>query len=321
MQTEPLGGRLFQVTYGNKFDLNKMTLLPRAAGGVNFVSRSSENRGVSATVKPVEGATPYPAGIITVALGGTKLLSSFVQERPFYTAQNVAVLNPKVPLSFAQKVYVCVAIRHNRFRYSAFGREANRTIKKLEIPTLEEFPSWLESAVANATAPLAAQLAPLKTNAGKPPPKRPANVGAKMVPLNKLFDVVYGSNLELNALTLDDNGINFVSRTAKNNGVSAKVKLIKGLSPIEGPALSVAGGGSVLETFLQSEPFYSGRDLYVVRPKCEMTTDELFFIAAVFARTNIVTVMAGRPIGPLKTLRFPTGGQFRNGPTAVLTAL
>jgi hypothetical protein len=33
----------------------------------------------------------------------------------------------------------------------------------------------------------------------------------------------------------------------------------------------------VLETFLQIEPFYSGRDLYVSRPRTEMTTDELLF--------------------------------------------
>ncbi|HEX4113763.1 MAG TPA: hypothetical protein VH020_14615 [Stellaceae bacterium] len=276
MQTEPLD-TLFDVTYGNKFDLNKMTLLSRADGGVSFVSRSSENHGISATVKEIEGVKPYPAGLITVALGGTKLLSSFVQEHAFYTAQNVAVLKPKVPLTFEQKLYVCLAIRHNRFRYSAFGREANRTIKKLGIPSLANFPSWLGSAVNEAKAPLAAQLLPLKATTQAPRVVRQNQVGTKMVPLSELFDVVYGSNLELNALTVDGAGINFVSRTSKNNGVSAKVKPIDGLFPIEGPVLSVAGGGSVLETFLQLEPFYSGRDLYVLRPKNEMTTDELLF--------------------------------------------
>jgi Type I restriction modification DNA specificity domain len=105
-----------------------------------------------------------------------------------------------------------------------------------------------------------------------------------MIKLSELFDVKYGVNLELNALALDPNGINFVSRTAKNNGVSAKVKLIKNLEPIDAGVLTVAGGGSVLETFLQPEPFYSGRDLYYLAPLVPMTnTEKLYYCACIRA--------------------------------------
>ncbi len=96
----------------------------------------------------------------------------------------------------------------------------------------------------------------------------------KLVPLSKLFDVHYGSNLELNALDLAADGVNFVSRTARNNGVSAKVKAIDGLAPIEAGVLTVAGGGFVAETFLQTEPFYNGRDLFYLRAKLEMTAEQ-----------------------------------------------
>lgn len=99
----------------------------------------------------------------------------------------------------------------------------------------------------------------------------------KLVKVSDLFDVIYGVNLELNKLTLDPNGLNFVSRTANNNGVSAKVKPIDGLEPIEAGVLTVAGGGSVLETFLQSDPFYSGRDLYFLRPMQEMSPEQKLF--------------------------------------------
>lgn len=64
----------------------------------------------------------------------------------------------------------------------------------------------------------------------------------KLVKVSDLFDVVYGSNLELNALELDPDGVNFVSRTAQNNGVSAKVKMVSGEEPIEAGMLTVAGG-------------------------------------------------------------------------------
>lgn len=94
-----------------------------------------------------------------------------------------------------------------------------------------------------------------------------------------LFDVEYGRNLELNTLEFDPNGVNFVSRTSKNNGVSARVKYIPGIDPIPGGTLSVACGGSVMETFLQSSPYYSGRDLYFLTPKTNMSNEILLYYA------------------------------------------
>jgi hypothetical protein len=232
---------IFSVSYGNKFDLNKMSPLPKKRGGINFVGRSSENHGVSATIQEVNGIAPFPAGMITVALGGTKLLSSFVQEQPFYTAQNVAVLVPKVTLSLPEKIFICLAIRHNRFRYSAFGREANRTIRQLKIPARGSFPPWLSEAEESVRGSLLSKLVPLEKDSTA---RIGADkIGSETIKISDLFEVTYGSNLELNSLTETPDGINFVSRTAKNNGVSARVKPVKDLAPIEGPVLSVAGGG------------------------------------------------------------------------------
>ena len=136
---------LFNVVYGNKFDLNKMIVLPRGAGAVNFVGRSSQRHGVTGSVKLVDGNPPFPKGSITVALGGSRLLASFVQLEPFYTAQNVAVLQPIAPMSMSEKLYICLCIEHNRFRYSAFGREANRTLRTLPVPARDEFPPWVST--------------------------------------------------------------------------------------------------------------------------------------------------------------------------------
>lgn len=118
--------------------------------------------------------------------------------------------------------------------------------------------------------------------------------------MSDLFEVNYGLNLELNALTVCEDGINFVSRSAENNGVSAKVKPINGLEPTEGGVLTVAGGGSVLETFLQLEPFYSGRDLYYLRPKVSMTAEQMLFFCMCI-RANKFRYNYGRQAN--KTLR------------------
>lgn len=109
------------------------------------------------------------------------------------------------------------------------------------------------------------------------------------VPLNSLFQVIYGSNLALNALTKSESGINFVSRTSKNNGVSANVELIKDKKPIipEGNGyISVACGGSVLSSFLQVKPFYSGRDLVYLKPKAELTRNQLLFYCVAIKKND-----------------------------------
>ena len=72
--------------------------------------------------------------------------------------------------------------------------------------------------------------------------------------LGRLFIIKYGVNLELNACEEADNknelSVNFVSRTAENNGVSSRVLIIDGIEPQKAGLLTIAGGGSVLSTFL-----------------------------------------------------------------------
>jgi hypothetical protein len=93
----------------------------------------------------------------------------------------------------------------------------------------------------------------------------------------ELFELKYGINFELNSCELDSAGINFVGRTSENNGVVARVKMIKGKNPQDAGLLTCAGSGSVLSTFVQREPFYSGRDLYILKPKFEMKLEEKLF--------------------------------------------
>lgn len=126
-----------------------------------------------------------------------------------------------------------------------------------------------------------------------------------MIKVGDLFEVRYGVNLELNRMTIDPMGINFVSRTARNNGVSAKVKPLPDLAPTEAGVLTVAGGGSVLETFLQPEPFYSGRDLYYLRPRVAMSDAvKLYYCACI--RSNKYRYNYGRQANrTLKEIMVP----------------
>jgi len=134
---------LFEVSYGTKVDFNKTVEDPE---GINFVTRSRRSLGISARVKKIPGIDPIPPGKITVTLGGSYLLSCFVQPKEFYSAQNIKVLTPKEPMAFNEKVFYCNCISRNRFRYSSHGREANRSLNSLLVPSRKDIPDWVSKA-------------------------------------------------------------------------------------------------------------------------------------------------------------------------------
>lgn len=136
---------IFNVLSGNKLDFGKMRCVK---GGIPFISRTSKNNGMVGLVERIDDSKPFRAGLITVSLGGTYVLSSFVQPIDFYTAQNVAVLEPKLNLSLEEKLFYCCCIIQNRFRYSAFGREANRTLKDLLVPDYRCIPDFIKNGIS-----------------------------------------------------------------------------------------------------------------------------------------------------------------------------
>lgn len=99
-----------------------------------------------------------------------------------------------------------------------------------------------------------------------------------MKTVGELFEVKYGHNYELCHLEEDPDGIAFVSRTASNNGISARVRHT-GEPPTPAGAITVALGGSVLSTFLQPEPCYEGRDIATLTSKHAMTDKEKLWYA------------------------------------------
>lgn len=122
---------LFLVEYGNKFD--KCNMVESTKREIAFVTRTSLNNGVGAYVEVVEDIQPYPAGCLTVALGGS-LGATFLQSKPFYTAQNIAVLIPRGDLgiewTIGLKLFFATLIKkESSVKYIAFGRELNTHIK------------------------------------------------------------------------------------------------------------------------------------------------------------------------------------------------
>lgn len=131
---------LFYVEYGTDLELNKLKQDP---SGINFVSRNRKNNGVVAKVLPIEGLEPNPAGTISVALGSSSVLFSFLQEEPYYSGRDLAYLTPKIDMTKKQLLFYCSCIIKNRYKYN-YGRQANKTIGKLLIPCIDDIPEWVE---------------------------------------------------------------------------------------------------------------------------------------------------------------------------------
>ena len=130
---------IFEVKYGVNLELNKLT---QSDEGINFVSRTAKNNGISAKVKPLDNVDPIPAGCISVA-GGGSVLESFLQYEPFYSGRDMYYLSPKIELTDQQKLYYCACIKANKDKYS-YGRQANRTLKYLKVPAVEDIPTWVK---------------------------------------------------------------------------------------------------------------------------------------------------------------------------------
>lgn len=128
---------LFDVKYGVNLELNALLQTP---DGINFVSRSAKNNGVSARVVRLPDVEPIPAGTISVA-GGGSVMESFLQTAPYYSGRDLYHLTSKVPLSDQEKLYYCACLRANKYRYN-YGRQANRTLRDILIPSPEEIPKW-----------------------------------------------------------------------------------------------------------------------------------------------------------------------------------
>lgn len=127
---------LFYYKYGVNLELiNCQETAEKELDSVNFVARTSQNNGVVARVKVIDGIKPQKAGTLSLAVSGS-VLSCFVQTEDYYSGRDLYVLTPKTNLSLAQKLFYAMCINKNAFRYS-YGRAANKTFPEIDIPEME----------------------------------------------------------------------------------------------------------------------------------------------------------------------------------------
>lgn len=245
---------LFDVVYGHSLELNRLRLLSKTDGGVAFVSRKMGDNGISAYVAPIESVAPAPAGELSCAMSGNGVLSTFLQEEPYYTGFHVARLKPLVQLTREQLLFYCYCIVSNRYRFS-YGRQANRTLKNILVPTPDELPDYVNQAdigrFDGCNSPVNEDtLDPLDV------------LNWKGFTLQELFTIRKGQRLtKANMLP---GRIPYVGASDTSNGVTAHI----GQNPIhKGGTISVSYNGSVAEAFYQPVDYWATDDVNVLYPK------------------------------------------------------
>jgi len=237
---------LFTLHQGNSFELINMEIDRQS--GINFVARTGENNGVAARIKAIETIAPFPAGYISVALGGS-VLSSFVQYKPFYTSFHVMALEPQKEMRLEEKLFYCHCIKMNTYRYR-YGRQANKTLKNIVLP---ELPNWLRSYTVDYSR--------IKTEIKKR--ELPLNMSTwKKFKMDDIFIFHKGKRIIKEDMT--QGNTNFIASIDSNNGIREKIDI----SPAhQGNCITVNYNGSVGEAFYQNVPFCASDDVNILLPK------------------------------------------------------
>ncbi|WP_027875337.1 restriction endonuclease subunit S [Mesoplasma chauliocola] len=252
---------LFNIYYGS--NLNFSDMKPVIKNPVPFVSRTVKTNGIVGFVEQIESVLPFKEFGITVPLGGEGRLTANLQFEKFYTGQNVAVLYSKIPLTLNQTFYYIQCIRMNQFKYSAFGREANATLKSIKIPNLDEIPVWVEEINFKSSD--------FKLNADS------LNINIddtwRKVNFLEAFEIISNKcekiSVEYAKTKLMIGDIPVVSTTTYNNGVICKNKVEKNniftLFPKNSFTLSKNGQPGIV--FYHEYQYMITSDVIVVKPK------------------------------------------------------
>ncbi|MDR1581738.1 MAG: restriction endonuclease subunit S [Prevotellaceae bacterium] len=104
--------------------------------------------------------------------------------------------------------------------------------------------------------------------------------------LDQIFEIKNSQSLELMNCEQILNGICFVSRTEKNNGIAARIEQLDDLEPMPTGAITVALSGSVLSSFYQDEPFYTAFHIACLYPKQNLTRKQMIYYALIIEQNK-----------------------------------
>ncbi|WP_288541620.1 restriction endonuclease subunit S [uncultured Bifidobacterium sp.] len=277
-------GDLFKIVKGTR--LTKACMAP---GDIRFIGSSAMNNGCTAMVGNTDNM--HPANTITVCYNGS-VGETFYQDEPFLASDDVNVLYPKFDMTKEIALFIAPLIKVVSIRYNyvdKWKREDMVTdIIKLPVDTSGE-PDWayMDKYMSAVMKESEASL----NNLGRADKqKRALNINEWQrfhLYDDGLFDIDMGTKLDRVKMTQANPDVNFVGRANTNNGITAQVDSIAGITPYEAGNMTLSLGGEYLGScFVQPDKFYTSQNVVVLIPKWDMPFEVKQFIATMIFRES-----------------------------------
>lgn len=270
---------------GNLFIIKKgkrLTAAEQEDGENNYIGAIDSNNGVANHIAqfPIhEGNT------ISLSYNGS-VGEAFYQKDPYWATDDVNALYSKYNnFNEAIGLFIVTVLRQEKYKFS-YGRKwtlenMNSTIIKLPIkhnadgtPFIDSHKKysdygyvpdwkWMEEYIKSL------HHTPLTTkNANNTPVKLNTNMWEYFL-LKDICSITMGNKMDYSAMSFDDPCINFVGRSADNNGVAGKVDFVMDdngniVKPYKAGCITVALGGSLGSSYLQVEDFYTSQNVSVL---------------------------------------------------------
>lgn len=272
--------QLFDVFYGSNVNLSDIDFHDNLNNNIPYVSRTEKNNGVSSFVPFQKNVKINPKHTLSVALGGS-VLETFYQPVDYYSGRDLAYLKPLIPMTKEEMIFYAICIRSNKIKYS-YGRQANRTLKDLELPDFNKIPAWINNHHLKS-------LSINKTN-------NLINIdNFSNFNVSTFFDVVSGNSGTINDLEDENGTVPVISSSGLNNGISCYSNKIAKFS---GNKITVAINGSVGSSFYQKNAFLGTSDIAVLSPLPNTFLNEniAIYISTIIIKESKIKYSYGRKI-------------------------
>ncbi|WP_177920393.1 restriction endonuclease subunit S [uncultured Eubacterium sp.] len=264
----------------NKDDLQIAT---NEKSGIRYITRTGENNGCEflAKLSSVDSSFIQEGNAITI---GDTTATCFYQSKEFIAGDHMVVIRADW-LDEILALYVVTILNKEQYKYS-YGRaflmdRIKNTLIKLPIilnddgtiynDTSKKYSDdgyvpdwqWMENYIKSL------HHKPLTTkNTHKTTPDLKAD-SWKYFLLKDICSITMGNKMDYSAMSMDDPIVNFVGRSADNNGVAGKVDFVMYdngniIKPYKAGCVTVALGGSLGASYLQVEDFYTSQNVSVL---------------------------------------------------------
>ena len=270
-------GKLFVIKKGKR-----LTAAEQEEGSNNYIGAIDSNNGIANHIaqRPI-----HKGNTISLSYNGS-VGEAFYQKDPYWATDDVNALYSKYE-GFNEPIglFIATVLKQEKHKFS-YGRKwtlenMNTTVIKLPARHNADGTIYIDSTKKysdNGFVPdwqgmeeyiKSLHHTPLTTKNTK---SVPSELNTKMWEyflLKDICSITMGNKMDYSAMSFDAPCINFVGRSADNNGVAGKVDLVADdksdiVKPYKAGCITVALGGSLGSSYLQVEDFYTSQNVSVL---------------------------------------------------------